>query len=139
MKLYNSGSYLNHLDDFNKTDSNFRPTETSWSGYIVFPLKQPKLRLTTKQPSLSPQDLFDKSKFSNEQLLMAPPAGLTLPNTTNATATTSTNSNTNLDDIMSSLSYATSSTNEPATPVIEISTALPTIHQSLVSTNIFWL
>ncbi len=45
----------------------------------MFPLKQTTRRLTVKQPSLSPQDLFDKFKFTNEQLLIAPPPGLTLP------------------------------------------------------------
>ena len=79
MKLFTAGQFANHVDDFNKADANCRPTETAWSGYTVFPLKQPKLRLTTKQPQLQPQDLVNKFRFTADQLLIAPPPGLTLP------------------------------------------------------------
>ncbi len=67
MKLYTIGEFANHVDDFNKADPNFRPTETAWSVYTVFPLKQSQMRPTTKQPPLQTQDLITgaSSQLSN--------------------------------------------------------------------------
>lgn len=54
----------------------------------------------------------------------------TAPPTASTTTTTATNNN--LEEILSNLNYTTS-TNEPATPVIEVSSTLPNIHQSLAN------
>ena len=63
-----------HVDKFLAAAANFRPTEGSWSGYTVFPLKQappPRARLTGKQPiPLQPEDNYN---FSPDELLRQPP------------------------------------------------------------------
>jgi hypothetical protein len=87
MKLYTTDQFANHVDDLNKSDTQSRPTDTSWSGYTVFPLKQPQLRLTTKHPPQQPQDLVNKFNFTTEQLLIPPPPGLTLPSKPTSTTT----------------------------------------------------
>lgn len=60
----------------------------------------------------------------------------TAATTSTATATvpasTTTSTSSNLAEILSNINYTTS-TNEPATPVIEVSSTLPSIHQSLAN------
>ena len=60
-----------HVDNFLAAAPNFRPTEGSWSGHTVFPLKQPRSRLIGKQTiPLQPEDNYN---FSPDELLRQPP------------------------------------------------------------------
>jgi hypothetical protein len=76
VKDYKTSPTLVHVDNFLTAQANFRPTDGSWSGYTVFPLKQPtpvSRRLSMKQPPRQPLQPEDNFNFSPDELLRQPP------------------------------------------------------------------
>ena len=72
IKNYKKSTTAVHVDNFLTANANFRPIEDSWSGYTVFPFKQPTTHRATRkqQPPLQPQEDFN---FSPDELLRHPP------------------------------------------------------------------
>ena len=72
IKNYKKSTTTVHVDNFLTANAHFRPIEDSWSGYTVFPFKQPTTHRATRkqQPPLQPQEDFN---FSPDELLRHPP------------------------------------------------------------------